>query len=170
MRDELPPEWKELASSAGVRPSFTGISEVTGLAISTIKRVVSGGKNLSETYVTMADKLGVSVEKIRSMAGVGGKRVWIPTEAAQSLPAGIQEALDDLIRAIAREGGSSASTGGPPKKSPGSPETGTQPVDIQGILRQSRGGHLRAAADRGGLIDEQEEDGEPDDFNQDSGE
>lgn len=68
------------------------------------------------------------------------------------------------------EGGTNDKPSAAPKKSPGSPDAGTQPVDIQDILRQSHGGFRRAAANKGELIDDREAEADPDDFNQDSGE
>lgn len=120
MRQELPEDWQKLATRAGIRPSFTGIAEASGLAISTVQRLVLEGRTSQASIMTLAETFHVAPEQIMKLSGVSdGDRVWLPTQEAQKLSPAVQAALDELIRTIVREGGSSASTGEPTKKTPG---------------------------------------------------
>ncbi len=79
----------------------------------------------------LAAGLGVSEALLREVAGLPAAELgpWDPPDEAKSLTRAQRNALSDLIRAIANgEGGSSAGTDEPPKKS-GGPGGKPGPID-----------------------------------------
>ena len=140
------------------------------------------------------DTLGRMVEENSTIAGLArafpevGEEAFI-TKSAEALGVPVDRlvvvdasmerisnrALLDLLaqrlgESTSERGGTNDKSSAAQQKIGNSPDAGTQPVDIQDILRQSHGGFRRAAANKGELIDDREAEAEPDDFNQDPGE
>lgn len=119
MRRELPDEWKTICERVGVASSFRGIASASGLAITTVQRLISEGRTSTATVLAVANALRLDPDEVKRMAGVGnGRPTWYPTPEAQHLSPEVHEALDDLIRAIARQGGSNDDRQSEAEKSP----------------------------------------------------
>lgn len=100
----LPPEWVELATRKGIRASARGIADASGIAVTTVRRLVSGGKPLPETVRRVAETLGVDQQQILDLAGIatGPEGFWdLPLEAHQ-LNGPTRGALAELIRTIVK--------------------------------------------------------------------
>lgn len=108
MRQQLPEAWAELATKAGVRASARGIAERTGLAVTTITRLIAGNQATPDTVAVVADALGVDQSVIYRLTGIDAGELgpWIPPRAANNLKADERLALEQLIRAVTRNRGS----------------------------------------------------------------
>ena len=158
--------------------SQTVIAARGGPSTTSMTKILSGSGSVRPGSLTDLDKglgwgQGVAVEYLAGRDPLG-------LFAASNSPVTEwtnEQLLAELARRLAQtdtnrsEGdGTNDKSSAAQQKIGNSPDAGTQPVDIQDILRQSHGGFRRAAANKGELIDDREAEAEPDDFNQDPGE
>ncbi|QLQ16104.1 MAG: hypothetical protein HZY73_11115 [Micropruina sp.] len=104
---QLPAEWEKLATRKGIPPSARGIATATGLATTTITRLIFEGRTSPKTLRMVADSLGVTQDEIARLARISGGHdlgPWDPPRDAHLLDGPTREALDGLIRAIVKGG------------------------------------------------------------------
>lgn len=104
MRQQLPADWAKLAERKGIRPSFRAISQRAGVAITTVTRLITEGRTSPETVTAVAEALGVTEAKIHELAGLaaGDLGPWSPPVEAHQLGGPEREALEQLIRVMAK--------------------------------------------------------------------
>ena len=115
---QLPAQWAKLAESRGIAGSANALALKAGIATTTLTRLVFGESSSPATIRKVADALGVSQERVRSLAGIPTPLgVWVPPEQANQMDRQTREALDALILAITRKGdGTDAHHADAPKK------------------------------------------------------
>lgn len=105
---ELPEPWDTAAEKAGVRQTYRGIGEASGLSHVTVRRLIAQGRTSPATISKVAGALGVEESTVYQWAGmpVSDWGPWVPPREAHKLNPRAREALDELIRAITEDGGS----------------------------------------------------------------
>lgn len=105
-RNQLPDDWAELAAKAGVVQSMGGIARGIGKPTSTISRMIGRTSIPSaETVGQVAQLLRVDPQRIWDLLGRGGREGlgrWNPPDEAHDFDKDAREALDRLIRVMAK--------------------------------------------------------------------
>ncbi len=105
-RNQLPDDWAALAEKAGVATSMGGIARAIGKPTSTISRMIGQTSIPSaETVGQVAQLLRVDPQTIWDLLGRGGRQGlgrWNPPDEAHDFDREAREALDKLIRVMAK--------------------------------------------------------------------
>ena len=88
------------------RPSLNRLAEETGTHVSTLSAMIHGERKTSEVKLrAVADALGVDVVTVSAAAGRARtvREPYAAPEQVHSLSREVQDAISDLIRALAKE-------------------------------------------------------------------
>lgn len=97
---DIPDAWTLWAERKGIRPTLRGIAEASGLAVSTLSRVLNGGRTSDDKITTLADTLGVSRDDVYATLRLPAPgEDWTPA-AGRWLSDRERAALDELVRVI----------------------------------------------------------------------
>ena len=97
---DIPDAWTTWAERKGIRPTLRGIAEASGLALSTLSRILNGGRTSDDKITTLAATLGVTRDDVYATLRLPAPGDdWAP-EHARWLTHDERAALEQLIRAI----------------------------------------------------------------------
>lgn len=97
---DIPQPWTLWAERKGIRPTLRGIAEASGLAVSTLSRVLNGGRTSDDKITTLAHTLGVSRDDVYATLRLPAPgEDWTPT-TGRWLTDRERLALDELVRVI----------------------------------------------------------------------
>ena len=110
------------------RPSLNRLAEETGTHVSTLSAMIHGERKTSEVKLrAVAGALGVDVVTVSAAAGRARtvREPYVAPEQVHSLSREVQEAISDLIRALAKERDQRERDAAASRQAGGSPATGT---------------------------------------------